>query len=212
MYLNNSHNNISTVMIEGKEKGANSFLTMPVSSLLHSNVAILNRFKTAADAIAAMKQNSIRSILVSDSNGEIIGLISKTDILYKAAFLHKKSPASVVLEEIMSRPIISINPEMSVADALSVMEKHVIRQVVVSSGSKVYGIISRDDIMVKMERALVETATAFKIDAPLCVMSPFASTSLVDRGSTLTCPHCTREYQSKELLSSHVKTVHSETK
>jgi CBS domain-containing protein len=101
---------------------------------------------------------------------------------------------------------------MPISDALSVMEKHVIRQVVVSSGSKVYGIISRDDIMTKMERALVETVTAFKIDAPLCIMSPFASTSLIDRGSTLTCPHCTREYKNKELLSSHVKTVHSEAK
>jgi signal-transduction protein with cAMP-binding, CBS, and nucleotidyltransferase domain len=109
----------------------------------------------------------------------------------------------------MTTPIISIPPGMSVADALSVMEKHVIRQVAISSGNKVYGLISRDDIIVKMEKALVETVNAFKVESPLCVMSPFASTSLTEKKSTLICPHCNNEFHDKEILANHVKAIHS---
>lgn len=196
-------------MIDGKAFGSKSFLSMPISSLLQSNVAILDQYKTAADAINMMKRHSTRSVLVSDLKKEIIGLVSKTDILYKAISLQKKPPSQVLLEEIMSVPIISIRPETSIADTLSVLEKHVIRQVVVSSGSEVYGIISRDEIMLKMERALIETFNAFKTDSPLCIMSPFASTDASEHGSTLTCPHCQTEYRSKDLLSEHVKLTHT---
>lgn len=196
-------------MIDGKAFGSKSFLSMPISSLLQSNVGILDQYKTAADAINMMKQYSTRSVLVSDLKKEIIGLVSKTDILYKVISHQKKPPSQVLLEDIMSIPIISIRPDTSIADALSVLEKHVIRQVVVSSGPEVYGIISRDEIMLKMERALIETFNAFKTDSPLCIMSPFASTDASEHGSTLTCPHCQTEYRSKDLLSEHVKLTHT---
>jgi CBS domain-containing protein len=207
--LNNSIDIRSIVMIDG-DIGPKPFLSLPISSLLHANIAILDKDKTAADAISAMKEFSSRSVLVSDPKKEIIGLVSKTDILYKALSLHKRSPAKIVLEEIMSSPIISIPPGMSISDALSVLEKHDIRQVVVSSGSKVYGIISRDDIMTKMERAFLETFNAFEIDSPLCIMSPFAYTRVLDKRSILICPHCQGEYRNKELLAKHVKSSHSE--
>jgi CBS-domain-containing membrane protein len=195
------------VMSNAGEINTRSFLTMQVSNILHPNVAILDQFQTTSDAIKLMKDRSVRSVLVTDTKKEVIGLVSKTDILYRVLAL-RKSPARVTLEEIMTTPIISIPPSMSVADALSVMEKHVIRQVAVSSGSKVYGLISRDDIIVKMEKALVETVNAFKVESPLCVMSPFASTSLTEKKSTLICPHCNDEFHDKELLANHVKAIH----
>jgi CBS domain-containing protein len=195
------------VMSNAGEINTRSFLTMQVSNILHPNVAILDQFQTTSDAIKLMKDRSVRSVLVTDTKKEVIGLVSKTDILYRVLAL-RKSPARVTLEEIMTTPIISIPPSMSVADALSVMEKHVIRQVAVSSGNKVYGLISRDDIIVKMEKALVETVNAFKVESPLCVMSPFASTSLTEKKSTLICPHCNNEFHDKELLANHVKAIH----
>ena len=42
--LNNSPSNTS-IMIDGKDFGAKSFLSMPISSLLQSNIAILDRYK-----------------------------------------------------------------------------------------------------------------------------------------------------------------------
>jgi hypothetical protein len=50
----------------------------------------------------------------------------------------------------------------------------VIRQIVVYSGNTVFELITSDDIIVKMEKALVETIDAFVIEAPLCIMDPFA--------------------------------------
>jgi CBS domain-containing protein len=195
-------------MINASDPSTRSLLSMPVSSVLHPNIPILDYFQTAADAITTMKERSVRSVLISSRKKEIIGVVSKTDILYRVVSLHK-SPVKVVLEEIMSSPIISIPPNMSIADAFSVMEKHDIRQVVVSFDSKIYGMVDREDTIIRMEKALIETANAFKIDSPLCILDPMASTHIANKRSMLTCPHCQTEYKDKELLSKHVKVIHS---
>ena len=190
------------------DMNSGSLMSMPVSSVLkQKNTVILDQFQTAADAIASMKQNSTRAVLISDKKNEIVGLISKTDIIYKVAYQHK-SPAKVPIMDIMSSPIISVPPIVSIADALSIMEKHDIRQIVVSSGPKVYGIIDREDIIIKIDRAVAEAADAFKIDSPLCIMNPLASASLADKRSMLVCPHCSTEYSDKESLSKHIKSMH----
>jgi CBS-domain-containing membrane protein len=198
-------------MIAEKGKDVKPLLSIGVSYILQPNVIILDQFQTAADAILEMKKHSSRSVLVADRKQEIIGLVSKTDILYKILSLHK-SASRVVLEEIMSTPIISIPPNMSVADALSVMENHDIRQVVVSENSKIYGILYREDIIMKLERAMIETDKATKLDSPLCIMDPFASAFISEKKSMLACPHCKEEYKDKDLLSKHVRVIHSPAK
>jgi len=197
-------------LITSGDNNAKSFLSMPVSSIVQQNMAILDRSQTAAEAIAVMRDRSVRSVLVSDSKKEIIGLVSKTDILYRIVSLHK-SPERTRIEDIMSSPIISVPLEVSILDALAAMEKHNIRQLVVSSNSKVYGTISREDIVIRTEKAVVQTLNAFKLDSAVCIMSPFASTSLIDKRDGLVCPHCSNQYNDKELLSKHVKVIHSNT-
>jgi signal-transduction protein with cAMP-binding, CBS, and nucleotidyltransferase domain len=161
-----------------------------------------------------MKEKSVRCILVADmENNNIVGLVSKTDILYRVVSLHK-NPAKVILKDIMSSPIISIPLEMSISDTLSVMEKHDIRQAVVSSGStNIYGIIDREDIITKMEKAIVQMENAFNKDSstPLCIMNPLASLHIKEKSSLLVCPHCKTEYSKKELLTRHVKDTHADS-
>src|ERR687888_1636059 len=195
-------------MIAKKDKNVKS---LSVSYVLQPNVVILDQFQTAADAILEMKKHSSHSVLIADKKQEIIGLVSKTDILYKILSLHK-SASRVILEEIMSTPIISVPHNMSVADALAVMENHDIRQVLVSENSKVYGILYREDIVMKLERAIIETNKATKLDSPLCIMDPFASAFISEKKSMLVCPHCKAEYKDKDLLSKHVRVIHSPAK
>jgi CBS domain-containing protein len=197
-------------MITSEDNNPKSFLSMPILSILQRNIVILDHSQTAADAISVMREHSIRSVLISNKKKEIIGIVSKTDILYRIVSLHK-SPDRTRLEEIMSSPIISVPPEVSILDGLTAMEKHNIRQLVVSSGSKVYGTVSREDIIIKTAKAVVQTVNAFKLDSPVCIMSPFASTSLMDKRKGLICPHCSNQYDNKELLSKHVKVIHSQS-
>lgn len=195
-------------MIDDKSFNRSSLLSMSVSFAMNSDVIILEQSRTVADAIAAMKDNQVRSILVSDSGGQIIGLVSKTDVLFKVVATHK-SPAKITIKEVMSSPVISIPPEMSISDALSVMEKHIIRQLIITTSNSVLGIVSRDGIMAKMEKAAMETINAATTSSSLCILNPFASTHLKDKRAMLICPHCQQEYSDKEVLSKHMQSTHT---
>jgi predicted transcriptional regulator len=197
-------------VIEDKNFNRSSLLSMPVSYAMNSDVIILEQSRTVADAITAMKDNLVRSILVSDRGEQIIGLVSKTDVLFKVVAIHK-SPAKIMIKEVMSAPVISIPPEMSITDALSVMEKHIIRQLVVTTSNSVLGIVSRDGIMTKMEKAAMEmeTINAATTTSSLCILNPFASAQLKDKKAMLICPHCQKEYADKDVLSKHMQSTHS---
>ena len=119
-----------------------------------------------------MKEKQTKCVLISRGR-EVVGIVTKTDILYKV-LSQGKNPSKVRLEEIMTSPILAVDPESTVQEALSIMDKHTIRQIVVSSGSSVVGIISRDDLF---EREHLTTSSAEDTaiqGTPVCIINPDA--------------------------------------
>ena len=150
-----------------------SFLLMsPARKLADSNVAMANCDDSADMAIRLMKEKQTKCVLISRGR-EVVGIVTKTDILYKV-LSQGKNPSKVRLEEIMTSPILAVDPDSTVQEALSIMDKHTIRQIVVSSGSSVVGIISRDDLF---EREHLTTSSAEDTaiqGTPVCIINPDA--------------------------------------
>jgi CBS domain-containing protein len=188
----------------------NSLLASPIEQFLNTNVVIMEGEKYADEALKLMKERSVRSILVSHK-GEVIGIVSKTDILFKV-MSQGRNPGKVRLREIMTSPVLAVNPHNSVQDTLSIMDKHVIRQVIVSSQSAVLGMVSRDDIFEKIHMATVSTADTALKGTPVCIINPKAIAYMKDLSNAkLVCPYCESPFDTKEGLSSHIDRLHSGT-
>jgi predicted transcriptional regulator len=141
--------------------------------------------------------------------GEVVGIVSKTDILFKV-MSQGRNPGKVRLREIMTSPVLAVGPHNTVQETLSIMDKHVIRQVIVSSHSAVLGMVSRDDIFEKIHMATMSTAhTAIK-GTPVCIINPKAIVYMRDTSTAkLVCPYCESPFDTKEGLSSHIDRLHS---
>ena len=111
-----------------------SLLSSPIELVLNTDIIILESDKFADEAIKLMKERNARSILASH-NGEVIGIVSKTDILFKI-MSQGRNPAKVRLREIMNSPVLTVDPKATVQEALSIMDKHVVRQIIVSSNAQ----------------------------------------------------------------------------
>ena len=96
---------------------------------MRSDVAILESDKTTDEAIQAMREKNARNILVS-VKGEIVGIVSKTDILFKVTS-QGRNPSKVRLREIMTSPVLAVNPQTTIKEALSTMDKKKVRQLMV---------------------------------------------------------------------------------
>jgi CBS domain-containing protein len=185
-----------------------SLLSMPVENYINTNVVILESDKFTDEALNLMKEKGVRSVLVSHL-GEVMGIVSKTDILFKV-MSQGRNPGKVKLREIMSSPVMAVSPHNTIQETLSIMDKHVIRQVIVSSHSAVLGMVSRDDIFEKIHMATMSTAhTAIK-GTPVCIINPKAIVYMKDLNTAkLVCPYCESPFDTKEGLSSHIDRLHS---
>jgi signal-transduction protein with cAMP-binding, CBS, and nucleotidyltransferase domain len=185
-----------------------SLLSSPIELILNRNVIILESDSLANEAITLMKERNARSVLASH-DGEVIGIVSKTDILFKV-MSQGRNPAKVKLREIMNSPVLAVDPKATVQEALSIMDKHVIRQIIVSSNAAVLGTVARDDIFEKIQMATISAADTAIRGTPVCIINPKAIVYMKDTGTAkLICPYCESSFESKEALSMHMYSHHT---
>ncbi|SRR5581483_4004177 len=185
-----------------------ALLSTPIEHFINTNVVIMESDKNTDEALALIKERGVRSVLVSHL-GEVVGIVSKTDILFKV-MSQGRNPGKVRLREIMTAPVLAVGPHNTVQETLSIMDKHVIRQVIVSSHSAVLGMVSRDDIFEKIHMATLSTAHTAIQGTPVCIINPKAIVYMKDVNTAkLVCPYCESPFDTKEGLSSHIDRMHS---
>jgi CBS domain-containing protein len=183
-------------------------LELSLENILNTDVLILESDRTAADATNLMKEKNARSVLVTHT-GEAIGIVTKTDVLFKV-MAQGKNPTKVKLREIMSAPVITLSPKSTVGDALAIMDKHVVRQVIVSSGSAVIGLITREGLFERIHRATLSTSATAISGTPVCIINPKAIAFIKDLSQAkLVCPYCSSPFDDKDALSKHIDRIHS---
>jgi CBS domain-containing protein len=102
---------------------------------------------TPVDEVAKlMVENNCGEIPVIDTNDRIIGVVTDRDIVIRVV-AEGKNPVGHVVEECMSRHVITVDEETPLAEVLTTMEKHQIRRVpVVAEDGCCSGIIAQADV------------------------------------------------------------------
>lgn len=104
-----------------------------------------------------MASNDLGSIIVADKNGKPVGIITERDIVKRVAA--KSLLANRVKSgEVMSSPLITVDPEADINEAAKMMSRHGIRRLVVMDEGNMIGLVSSKDIVV-ITPALIEIIT-----------------------------------------------------
>ena len=99
------------------------------------------------DAIEKMVDRRIRSILVRPKDEkDVYGIVTMRDIVFKVIGKNL-DPNKIKVEEIASKPVISIDKDMDIDHVISLMNKFNIARVFVSEGKEIIGVASLFDIM-----------------------------------------------------------------
>ena len=98
---------------------------MKVSDLIGSRREVFSIPEDASVHQAAQyfRERQVRSAGVLDGNGQLVGVVSQSDISDKVA-AENKCPAWMKVGEIMSRDLISVGLEMTLEDCLGLMDRH----------------------------------------------------------------------------------------
>jgi len=100
---------------------------------------------TVFDATSAMVAANCGSLIVID-DGEIAGIITERDYLRRVAVEGRTSKKTLV-SEIMTSPVIYVEPSCDVEEALALMTDRHIRHLPVLDGESLLGLISIGDLV-----------------------------------------------------------------
>ncbi len=100
---------------------------------------------TVFDAIAKMAEKGVGALLVLDGD-RLAGIISERDYTRKV-ILKGRSSREALVEEIMTRDVVTASPDITVAEGMRLMTDHRIRHLPLVSGGKVVGVVSIGDLV-----------------------------------------------------------------
>ncbi len=112
--------------------------------------------ETVLDAIRVMSDKQIGALLVLDDDDELVGVVSERDYTRKV-ILRGRSSRDTTVREIMTTPVVTVEPGCTVEEALRMMTRRRVRHLPVVGDEGLVGIISIGDLV---ERLISEQRAA----------------------------------------------------
>ena len=138
----------------------------------HDIYAIPEDF-TVHQAARYLREREIRAAGVVDPHGEVVGVVSQSDISDKVA-AENRCPAWMHVDEIMSTSLICVTPGQHIDDCLRLMDEHGIYHLVVidehaSPRNRYRGMLSVSDLLrgfASDEKSRADLLEAFAFERP----------------------------------------------
>lgn len=122
---------------------------MKVVEAMKKDVAVVDVGASAAEVSKLMKEK-IQGCAIILSKDKPVGIVTERDITWKVAG-EGLDPKRVKVEEIMSTPLITIDPDSDLIAASKLMCKHKIRRLAVTRHNILYGVLTAADIARNLE-------------------------------------------------------------
>jgi CBS domain-containing protein len=121
---------------------------MKVADIMNKKVITIRIFATVADAVKLMREHNLSSLIVDRlDESDSYGIITKTDIIYKIV-AKGLDPDQVRVCEIMTKPCIVVNPDLSIESAAQLFANTGIQRAPIIK-EQLLGIISTSDLLHK---------------------------------------------------------------
>ena len=177
------------------------FLAKNITGITSRNYITLNEDNTVSDAVKAMRNGDVSSIIIATkTNQQPIGIVTERDILYRVIG-EDRNPSETTLRSIMSRPLVSVSDKTSVKEAICIMRNTHIRRLLVKK---------QDDSILGMTtlRSAIGNIPSQGIDlaeVELPGESPSGSTGKL---AMIVCPYCQSTFKDKEKIDEHINLAH----
>ncbi len=120
-----------------------------IAEIMSKKIETVEEFASVQEVAIKMKDKNISSLMVVDSLGKSKGLVTERDLIRKVC-VKDICTSQVIIKEIMSLPLITINPNDSPSTAIDIMLQHNIRHLIVVDNTreinKPIGIVTPRDL------------------------------------------------------------------
>ena len=120
-----------------------------VREVMKSDLDIVDGMTTVSDALQNMKYPETRTIIIDKLNeDDEYGVVMFRDVA-KRVLAPDLSPERINMYEIMSKPVIGVDPEMDVRYCTKLFDRFGLSRAPVIEAGKIIGLVSYTDIVLK---------------------------------------------------------------
>jgi CBS domain-containing protein len=119
---------------------------MVVKDVMSSPVVTLNEDATSNKVANLMDENELGCLIVTNKTGKPVGIITERDLVIRVLAKNLK-PDTVKAKEIMTSPLVTIEPEATISEAARRMSRLNIRRLGVLYKGNLVGVVSSKDIL-----------------------------------------------------------------
>jgi CBS domain-containing protein len=192
-----------------------SGLTKRVGDVAEPDFICLPEDMLVGEAVKVMRDKDVSSILVSKPDKKVIvlddaspapstvslshkkqyvGILTERDILYRV-MAENRGPYKVTLGRIMSSPLVTVNENATVRDAIGLMESKQIRRLpVVNSRNEVIGLVTLKTVIGNMPSHNIDLAELE------------SSRSVAEKEAV--CPYCRSVIRQDSSMAEHMSDIH----
>jgi len=122
---------------------------LKVSEAMRRDVATIDEDTTIVEASRVMREKGEGCAIVMRKN-KPVGMLTERDVTWKVVG-EGLDPNSVKAGDVMSTPLVTVDPDADLVEAAKVMERHKVRRLAVTRGDTLYGVIRAVDIARHLE-------------------------------------------------------------
>jgi len=115
-----------------------------VRDIMSKNLITVQPDDSIYDCAKLMKEHGISSVIVNNSQGKLVGIVTKTDLVSTFLMI---STASLPISKIMTKNVITVSHDDSIFEVESVLLNNKIRRVIVTKNCTPVGIITYRDFI-----------------------------------------------------------------
>ena len=124
-------------------------MQITIAEIMSKKIETIEEFASVQEVATKMKDKNISSLIVVDSFGKPKGVVTERDLVRKIC-VKDVYTSKVGIKEIMSSPLVTINPNESLSTAIDMMLQHNIRHLLVvdnkSKINKPIGLVTPRDL------------------------------------------------------------------
>jgi CBS domain-containing protein len=127
---------------------------MRASDVMTTGVITVGLNSPVQDIVMTLLSNRISAVPVLDEHGALVGMVSEADLINRAEIKterHHSLSRDLLLgksaADVMTKPVITANPEMPLDELVALFDKHRIKRVPIVDHGKIVGIVSRANIL-----------------------------------------------------------------
>ncbi|MDH3204134.1 MAG: CBS domain-containing protein [Nitrosopumilus sp.] len=115
-----------------------------VNQVMSKNVLTVEKSTSLQEAAQNMKKSNVGCVIVTENN-KPLGIVTERDFVTRIAA--EGRPLFTEIFEVMSSPLITINPEETIWEASEMMKEKRIHKLPVKENEQIIGIVTTTDIV-----------------------------------------------------------------